>query len=68
MIFNLIKKNIDDCQMLKPNSITLVPRVLNKFYDRVKTQIGSNKLKRILLDRAIAVKEADRLKYIFLHN
>ena len=49
--------------MLKPNSLTLVPRVLNKFYDRVKTQIDGNMLKSMLLKRAISVKESDRLKY-----
>ena len=51
--------------MLKPNSLTLVPRILNKFYDRVKSQIGNNKFKMMLLNRAIAAKETDRLKCVF---
>jgi hypothetical protein len=49
--------------MLKPNGLTLVPRILNKLYDRVKSEIGNNKFKLMLLNKAIASKESDRLKY-----
>lgn len=52
----------DDCQQLKPNGILLPPRLLNKFYDRVKSEIGSSKIKMAILKRAIAAKEADRMK------
>lgn len=38
----------------------MVPRLLNKLYDRVLSQIGNNKLKLMLLNRAVASKEADR--------
>jgi long-subunit acyl-CoA synthetase (AMP-forming) len=38
----------------------MVPRLLNKLYDRVTSEIGNNKIKMMLFKRAIAAKEADR--------
>ena len=52
--------------MLKPTNMPLVPRMLNRIYDRVKNEIGNSKVKAYLLQRAIAAKEAERLKYVIL--
>ena len=40
----------------------MVPRLLNKLYDKVMTEVKDNKIKLLLLKRAVAVKEADRKK------
>ena len=53
----------EDCQLLKPTNVPFVPRLLNRIYDRMKSEVGNSKLKQLLLNRAISVKEADRLKY-----
>ena len=53
----------EDCQLLKPTNVPFVPRLLNRIYDRTKNEIGNSKLKQFLLNKAIAAKEADRLKY-----
>jgi long-chain acyl-CoA synthetase len=47
----------DDCKELKPTNIPMVPRLLNKLYDRVTSEIGNNKMKGFLLQRAVASKE-----------
>ncbi len=51
---------IDDCKELKPTNIPMVPRLLNKLYDRVINEIGGNKIKLLLLKRAVASKEYNR--------
>jgi long-chain acyl-CoA synthetase len=53
----------DDCQILKPTNVPFVPRILNKIYDKMKSEIGNSRVKQFLLHKAIASKEADRLKY-----
>ena len=53
----------DDCQILKPTNVPFVPRILNKIYDKMQSEIGDSKVKQFLLNKAIASKEADRLKY-----
>jgi len=55
---------LDDCKELKPTNIPMVPRLLNKLYDRVTSEIGNNKIKMVLFKRAIAAKEADRKRGI----
>ena len=52
----------EDCQLLKPTNIPFVPRILNRIYDRIQNEIGGSKVKQYLLNKAIAAKEADRLK------
>lgn len=54
IMFNV---GLDDCKELKPTNIPMVPRLLNKLYDKVTSEIGGNKLKLLLLKRAVASKE-----------
>jgi long-chain acyl-CoA synthetase len=51
---------LDDCRELKPTNIPMVPRLLNKLYDRVASEVGNSKVKSYLLKKAIESKERDR--------
>ena len=52
----------EDCQLLKPTNLSLVPRILNKLHDRVMNEIGENAAKRLLVNRGVERKESDRKK------
>ena len=63
-----ITKLADDCQVLKPTDLPMVPRLLNKLYNSVTSQVNQSSLKRILFNKAIEAKEADRKRGIFRRN
>jgi len=55
----------EDCQLLKPTNLSLVPRILNKLHDRVMNEIGENAAKRLLVNRGVERKESDRKNGVF---
>jgi len=52
----------DDIQELKPTNVPMVPRILNRLYNQVISQLNGSKLKLYLLNKAISAKEEDRKK------
>ena len=48
-----LTKIADECIEIKPAVLLAVPRVWNKFYDRVTTQLGSSVVKKFLAGKAM---------------
>ena len=38
---------------VKPTNVSMVPRILNKVYDTVMTEVGKSKIKRFLITQAL---------------
>ena len=62
MISGDVTTLLDDVKTLRPTDMPFVPRLLNRFYNMVMSQVKGNPIKYALMKRAIAAKEADRLK------
>ncbi|NXK94162.1 ACSL5 ligase, partial [Formicarius rufipectus] len=62
-----IKLLVDDMKALKPTMFPVVPRLLNRMYDKI--QSGANSpMKRCLLNFAVAVKTAELKQGIFRND
>lgn len=59
-----VKLLSDDIQTLKPTIIPSVPRLFNRVYDRIMHETSKSKLKRFLLNLAIARKTKDINKLV----
>ncbi|MFH4975008.1 hypothetical protein AB6A40_001717 [Gnathostoma spinigerum] len=46
----------DDCKILKPTVIVVVPRILNRIYDKVVASMKGSLVKRAILNLALAIK------------
>lgn len=46
----------DDIKTLRPTVMPVVPRVLNRIYDKVMAEVGKSRLKKALFDTAMAFK------------
>lgn len=68
MISGDVTTLLDDVKTLRPTDMPFVPRLLNRFYNMVMSQVKGNPIKYALMKRAIAAKEADRLKGIYRKN
>jgi len=51
-----VKKLAIDMQALKPTIFPAVPRILNRLYDKVQTEVGASKLKSALFNFALNSK------------
>uniref|UniRef100_A0A7E4VBD5 Long-chain-fatty-acid--CoA ligase n=1 Tax=Panagrellus redivivus TaxID=6233 RepID=A0A7E4VBD5_PANRE len=49
----------DDIKTLRPTVLPVVPRVLNRIYDRVMAEAGKSALKKGIFDLALAVKQGE---------
>lgn len=54
-----IRQLPDDIKTLQPTVCPVVPRVLNRIYDKVMNEVSSSKLKKALLEAAIAFKHRE---------
>ncbi|XP_055876985.1 long-chain-fatty-acid--CoA ligase 5-like isoform X2 [Biomphalaria glabrata] len=54
-----IKKLMDDLKELQPTLFPTVPRLLNRFYDKVLTGVNSSKVKKFLFNMALKSKTKD---------
>ncbi|XP_035211177.1 long-chain-fatty-acid--CoA ligase 5-like [Stegodyphus dumicola] len=59
---------VDDLKALKPTHIAVVPRLLNKIYDKVMTEASSSILKKSLLNLALRRKQNDVNRQIIRKN
>jgi long-chain acyl-CoA synthetase len=46
----------DDIKELRPTLVPVVPRVLNRIYDKVMQEVNKSSLKRALFDWGVAAK------------
>lgn len=53
----------DDIKLLKPTLLPVVPRVLNRIYDKVMTEVNKKFVNRILFKSAIAIKSRELSKF-----
>ena len=51
-----VKKLAIDMQALKPSIFPAVPRILNRLYDKVQTEVSASKLKSALFNFALNSK------------
>ncbi|VDO78896.1 unnamed protein product, partial [Soboliphyme baturini] len=54
-----IKQLMDDIKCLQPTLLPLVPRVINRIYDKVLMEVSKSGLKKFLFDWAISSKMQD---------
>ncbi|KFM80190.1 Long-chain-fatty-acid--CoA ligase 1, partial [Stegodyphus mimosarum] len=59
---------LDDLKTLKPTHVAVVPRLLNKIYDKVITEANSSIFKKLLLDIALRRKQNDVNRQIIRTN
>lgn len=52
----------EDIKELKPTVVPVVPRVLNRLYDKVMSEVNKSTLKKMLFDFAISYKARDMAK------
>ncbi|CAG5115986.1 unnamed protein product, partial [Candidula unifasciata] len=62
-----IKKLMDDIRELKPTIFPSVPRLLNRFHDKIMAGLSGNKVKKFLFDKALGSKISE-LKSGFIRN
>ncbi|KAI1717755.1 AMP-binding enzyme domain-containing protein [Ditylenchus destructor] len=63
-----IKHLADDIKTLQPTLMPVVPRVLNRIYDKVMAEASKSKLKKFLMDSAIAVKRGEINSWVVRNN
>ncbi|GMR32809.1 hypothetical protein PMAYCL1PPCAC_03004, partial [Pristionchus mayeri] len=59
-----IKGLADDIKTLRPTILPVVPRVLNKMYDKIWTEASKSMVKRVLLSSAVAYKELEMKRFV----
>lgn len=54
-----IKNVTNDMRLLKPSLLTLVPRLLNRIYNTVMTEVRKSRLKSVMLRKALKIKQKE---------
>ncbi|CAD5220434.1 unnamed protein product [Bursaphelenchus okinawaensis] len=54
-----IKHLADDIKTLRPTVLPVVPRVLNRIYDKVMSEVNKSKVKKMLFETALAFKQRE---------
>lgn len=54
-----IRRLSDDMKALKPTVTPAVPRLLNRIYDKVQSEINSSCVKKMLYNMAMSAKEKE---------
>lgn len=57
-----IRGLVDDIQELKPTVVPVVPRVLNRLYDKVMSEVNKSRVKKAMFNMAIAYKSRQMAK------
>ncbi|GMR46363.1 hypothetical protein PMAYCL1PPCAC_16558 [Pristionchus mayeri] len=63
-----IKLLFEDLQELQPTIMPVVPRVLNKLYDKVMSGVNSSLIKRILFNAALSYKKREMANFVIRQN
>jgi long-chain acyl-CoA synthetase len=56
----------EDIKELRPTLLPVVPRVLNRVYDRVMQEVNKSRLKRALFHLAIAAKSSGLSRFVLI--
>lgn len=62
-----VRRLSDDMKALKPTVTPAVPRLLNRIYDKVQSDINGSYVKKMLFNMALSAKEKE-LKRLVLFN
>lgn len=63
-----IRELTNDLKALKPTVMPAVPRLLNRVYDKIQTEISQSALKKMIFNMALRSKEADLRRGILRRN
>lgn len=63
-----VKQLLEDCKELKPTIFTPVPRLLNRIYDKIMSEVSKSKLKKWIFQMALKSKENDLKRQIISKN
>lgn len=63
-----IKSISNDMRMLKPTLLILVPRLMNRIYNTVMTEVRKNRFKSALFRKALSIKEKEINSFIYKRN
>lgn len=63
-----IRDLTQDLKALKPTIMPAVPRLLNRVYDKIQTDIAHSTLRRIIYNMAIKAKEGELKRQILRKN
>ncbi|KAJ4438638.1 hypothetical protein ANN_14585 [Periplaneta americana] len=63
-----IKRLPEDMKALRPTVMPAVPRLLNRIYDKVMTEISGSFIKRMLFNMAMSAKEGEIRRGIIRNN
>lgn len=58
-----IRRLSDDMKALRPTVTPAVPRLLNRIYDKVQSEISNSFVKRMLFNMAMSAKENELKRY-----
>lgn len=54
----------DDMKALKPTITPAVPRLLNRIYDKVQSDINGSYIKKMLFNMALSAKEKELKRFV----
>src|SRR4051794_5429100 len=54
----------DDIRTLKPTVIPVVPRLLNRLYDKVLGEVNKSAISKLVFDAAVAIKSRELSKWV----
>ncbi|XP_023717109.1 long-chain-fatty-acid--CoA ligase 5 isoform X5 [Cryptotermes secundus] len=63
-----IKRLSEDMKALRPTMMPAVPRLLNRIYDKVMTEISGSFIKKMLFNMAMSAKESELRRGIIRNN
>ncbi|ESO93396.1 hypothetical protein LOTGIDRAFT_216255 [Lottia gigantea] len=63
-----VRKLMDDIKELQPTLFPTVPRLLNRFYDKVMTGVNSSSLKKLLFNIALWEKEKEIVRGVIRND
>lgn len=63
-----IRNLADDIKVLRPTVLPVVPRVLNRIYDKVLHQANKSALTRMIFDGAVAIKKREVNNWVIRDN
>ncbi|KAI1714218.1 AMP-binding enzyme domain-containing protein [Ditylenchus destructor] len=58
----------DDIKTLSPTVLPVVPRVLNRLYDKVLSEVNKSQIKKMVFDAAVAFKSRELSNWIVRNN
>ncbi|ETN77016.1 AMP-binding enzyme [Necator americanus] len=63
-----IRLLVDDIKELRPTIVPVVPRVLNRLYDKVMSEVNKSYIKKALFNLAIAYKTREMQNFVIRNN